>query len=209
MSLIASEFVPRILSAFSLIDFTYAVQIFFIVQCTTHSTLALFFLVSGLAVVIVAYRGHQLQGGRRVPFVQNRIARFLVVDSLLLFFVAGYSAILFNADLFYPQVWFPQNFVLAIVYTMISSSQIFVFAAWKWCPSCARRKRESLAATASNSEAEEFAQLSCCGRREISWSHMSLFRFTRMTSGTSASGLFVPESIEEQFQATQTAIAGI
>lgn len=60
LALLAAEFVPRIMSA-SVLDFNYALRIFFITQFVLHVVLGMFFLVSGVAVLVRSQRARSLK----------------------------------------------------------------------------------------------------------------------------------------------------
>ena len=159
--LLASEFVPRVLTAYDL-DYRYGLEVFFIVQCVSHFVLATFFLVSG-SLVLWRKRSYAAvlgAGPREWSKGEVQIARFLVLESLMLYIVAGFSAIFFHPDFLFPWIFFPGNIVLGVFYSFISSLQILVFADWSvLSPRLRVSHKKSFSGTTDSSESIRRA---CC-----------------------------------------------
>ncbi len=158
--LLASEFVPRALTISS-ISFFDLIKVFFVLQCIFHGLLAVFFVSTGAAVLRIAYKGHKLQPDT-TRFSQVHIARFLIIDAVLLVTVAGVSGLLLSDRVFSDDFWFAQNFALDGLYLAISTTQIAVF---RERIRCGLRRLERTRSLASGDQIIRL-RLPCCGTGE-------------------------------------------
>lgn len=125
--ILVMDFLPRILSIYGdILPYAQALPIFFYTQFSLHVSLGFFFLVTGLRVLWMKSGGGQ---GLTVEFDAQalHIARFIIIDSIFLFAVAGFSAINYAEQIFEMDYWLASNLVLVFLYSCLSTSQILVF----------------------------------------------------------------------------------